>query len=52
MKITFEVPEGTVAAILNLVFGNSAGMALKSISAGSDEIYDGAVIDHSEEAQP
>ena len=47
MKITFEVPDNSCAAILNVVYGDITGMHLKGIQVGSNELKDGAIIDHS-----
>lgn len=49
MKITFEVPDDTCAAILSLVYGDIIGMKMKGIQVGSNELFDGSVIDHSKE---
>lgn len=49
MKITFEVPDDSCAAILNIVYGDITGMHLKGIQVGSNELKDGAIIDHSKQ---
>lgn len=44
MKITLDVPDGTMCAFLNYVFQRGFGLCLGTKSLGSEDLHDGAVI--------
>lgn len=44
MKITFDIPDGTMCAFLNFVFREGYGMNMGIKQAGSDDLHDGAVL--------
>ena len=44
MKITLEIPDNTVCAVFNFVYGDYSELMMHSRSIGSFELKDGSVI--------
>lgn len=44
MKITLEIPDGTVAAFFDFVYWDERGCNMQSHSIPTPELYDGAEI--------
>lgn len=44
MKITLDIPDGTVAAFFDFVYWDGRGANMQSHSIPTDELYDGAEI--------
>ena len=51
MKITIDIPEGTKAAFINLVYYNEQGGVMRSHMMNSDALEDGAEVDLREEEE-
>lgn len=44
MKITLEIPDNTICAFVDFVWGDYFGLSMQGHSIPSNELYDGAVI--------
>ena len=44
MQVVFELPDDVCVAMLNIVHGDCTGLEALCIQAGSQDLYDGAVI--------
>ena len=45
MKVTFDLPDSTNAAVLNFVYENEKGFLMEVISVATDGLYDGSIIE-------
>ena len=44
MKITLDIPDGTICAFIDFIRTTNTGLVMQGHSISSDELYDGAVI--------
>jgi hypothetical protein len=44
MKITLEIPDNTICAFFDFVWGGYSGLTMQGHSIPNNELYDGAVI--------
>lgn len=44
MKITLEIPDGTICAFFDFIRASYGGLVMQGHSIKSDELYDGAEI--------
>jgi hypothetical protein len=44
MKITLEIPDNTLCAFFDFVYGGYYGLTMQGHAIPKDELYDGAVI--------
>lgn len=51
MKITIDIPEGTKAAFINLVYYNERGGVMRCHCIDSTELIDGAEVDMTDEEE-
>ena len=44
MKITLEIPDNTICAFFDFIWGGYCGLSMQGHSIPSNELHDGAVI--------